>query len=559
MLTGTAALLCVLTALSGNARAENLNEAFGRAYVANPTLQADRARQLATDEKLPQARSNWLPSVSASAQYGYSNNVDKSVPNQLVRRPGFDSYNVNPYSYGVSLQQPIFRGFRTVNETRSAKANIAAGHAQLVDTEQNVMLNVAGAYLGVLRDQRIVAHRRRSLQIVSKILRTSRAQFKSGVNTRTDVSQAEARYNAARADLDKALADFEVSKASYAQLVGQAPGKLSDPTPVAHLLPLSLTDTVALAREANPRLAAALHLENAAHFDRKAAVGEFMPTLDLHVDYLHEHDVSYSTSEQETTNVMLKLNVPIFTKGIEHSRVRAAKAVEMQRRYEARDAQYGVTAAAQTAWEQHESAKRRVALIERQVAAARAAAKGVRKEREIGDRSVLDELNAEQEIVSARVSLENARYERRITEYTLIASVGRLRAETLGLGTAVYDATKNSKRVAAKFLGTSMPDLERVADAGTTGEVTGSIATHDSQIGGVPVPSVRPGSDLTPGSAAVPPAKGGGVPGVKGDGSLITGLIGARPAKPLSKQEAAAVFSRMVKERPGDHFFKFAN
>lgn len=563
VLKGGASLVCVFGLAVAPVRAESLSDALAKVYRGNPTLQADRARQLATDEKLPQARSGWLPTIGANGSWGYSTTGTRNAPTDTVRNPGFDAYNVNPYSYGVTLQQPIFRGFRTVNQTRSAQATVAAGHAQLADTEQTVFLDTIGAYLGVIRDERIVRHRRQSLAIVGKILTTTRAQNRNGVNTLTDVSQAVARYNSAKAEYDRAVATLEATKAQYQQLVGQMPGKLADPPPVRHLLPVSMTETLALAREANPRLLAALRLEQAARHDRKAAAGEFMPTVNLEVDYLHEKNVSQLTAESEETNVLLKVNIPIFTKGLTHSRVREAKATEMQRRYEASDAQYGVAAAARTAWEQHLSAARRVALIEAQVKAARSAARGVKLEREVGDRTVLDELNAEQEIVSANVSLENARYERRIAEYTLLASVGRLRAETLGLPTGLYDAKGNTRRVGYKFLGTSEPDLDTVM-AGKMpidGDpvVTGSIRPNH-RIDGIPAPSVRPGPNLTSGSVAPPrfdPANAG-VPGVR-SAPVVTGSLGKPPKKALTKTEAAAVMSRLVKSRPGDHFFRFAD
>ncbi len=556
-------------ALLAPARAEDLSDALAHAYRGNPTLQADRARQLATDEKVPQARSNWLPTISANGSWGYSTTATREQPTSSNRNPGYDAYNTNPYSYGVTLRQPIFRGFRTVNETRSAQATVAAGHEQLIDTEQTVLLNSIAAYIGVLRDERIVRHRRRSLSLVGKILSTTRAQHRNGVNTRTDVSQAQARYQSAKADYDAAVATLEATKAQYRQLIGQMPGKLTVPPAVTRLMPTSLTETQALAREANPRLRAAQYLEEAARHDTKATAGEFLPTVDLEVDYLHDRDVSRTYANDEKTNVLLRVNIPIFAKGIRHSRMREAKAAEMQRRYEARDAQAGVAAAAKTAWEQHQSAKRRVRMIKAQVASARAAAKGVKLEREIGDRTVLDELNAQQEIVSANVALEVARYELRITEYTLLASVGRLTAKALGLPTGLYNAMANTRRVDRKVFGISEPDLDRVmADAapgpGEPTIITGSIGTSSTKkshrIGGVPMPSVRPGANLTSGSAAPPrldPATVG-VAGMRGSvDPVITGSFGQADVKPLTKKQTAKVMATLIKERPGFRLFRF--
>lgn len=455
-----AVIVCVALPLPANA--DSLTDALTDSYNHNPALQADRARQLATDEQLPQARSGWLPSISGNMDYGYRSATSQRYDaNSLRQRPDWENQYHRPYGYGVTLTQPLFRGFRTVNETRKAKASIAAGRARLVDTEQTVLLDTVFAYLSVIRDRAIVKHRRDEVGIVGRILKSSSARFRNGVDTRTDVSQARARQDAARATYDKTLAKLADSEAEFEKLVGRKPGKLVRPPEVGGILPESRHAAIRLAEENNPKIASARLNAEAAKYNRKAVSGEFLPTVDLQVDYGHNHNVSSIISEREDVSAVVKVSIPIFTKGLTSSKVREAKAEEVRRRYEAHDARHGVTAATVAAFEEWRSARRRVDMIELQVKAARAAARGVRLEQEVGDRSVMDVLNAEREVVNARVALEHAQFERIASGYSLLATIGRLRPQYLKLPTAIYDAERNARRVRNKFIGTRISDLER--------------------------------------------------------------------------------------------------
>ena len=241
------------------ARADPLSDALADTYRYNPRLQADRARQLATDEQVPQARSGWLPSVSAHADYGYRSATSRTNRRNAPTAPtGWQRNAHRPYSYGVSVRQPLFRGFRTVNETRRAEAAVAAGRAQLIDTEQAVLLDGAFAYLAVLRDRAIVKHRRNEVSIVGRILKGTSSRYRNGVDTKTDVSQARSRREAARATYDRATATLADAEAEYEKIIGRKPGKLKRPPELNGLLPQSRADaTTALSSAGRTRAARA--------------------------------------------------------------------------------------------------------------------------------------------------------------------------------------------------------------------------------------------------------------------------------------------------------------
>ncbi len=562
------------------AGAESLNDALRDSYTYNPALQADRARQLATDEQLPQARSGWLPSISGHMDYGYRSATSRAFDDRaLAQRPDWQNQGHRPYGYGVTLTQPLFRGFRTVNETRKARANVAAGRAQLIDTEQTVLLDTVFAYLSVIRDRAIVKHRRSEVGIVGRILRSSNARFRNGIDTRTDVSQAKARQDSARATYDKTVAKLADSEAEFEKFVGRKPGRLVRPPEVSRLLPETRDAAVRLAEKNNPKIASAKMNARAAKYNRKAVTGEFLPTVDLQVDYGHNHNVSSLIAEREDVSAVVKVSIPIFTKGLTSSKVREAKAQEIQRRYEERDARYGVAAATTSAFEEWQSARRRVDMIALQVKAAQAAAHGVRLEQEVGDRSVLDVLNAEREVVNARVALEQAQFERIASGYSLLATIGRLRPQYLKLPTAIYDAERNAKRVRNKFIGTSVPDLEKPRDRRrssgdgaldpiTTGSIAGKTRKrrrHTNPLRGIVFLQDVAASGMPPRIATddrKPRRQAARLlqNRPKRADPTVTGSVGATKSpvrhRPRAPKNPAKTLAELIKARPGDRFFK---
>ena len=344
------------------------------------------------------------------------------------------------------------------------------------------------------------------------------------------------------------------------------------------MLPQNKDDAVRLAKKDNPKIKSAVENARAARYNRKAATGAFLPTVDMEVDYSHFNEVSRTTDRREDVSVLFKVNVPLFTKGLNSSKVREAKAQEAQRRYEASDARYGVAAAAVSAYDEWRSAGRRVEMIKQQVKAARSAARGVRLEQEVGDRSVLDVLNAEREVVNARVALENAQFERIASGYSLLATIGRLQAKYLQLPTAIYDAGRNARRVGTKFIGTGVPDLEERRDfvgAPQTGAADDPLTTGSTNK--LPKPSKRKpglqGAVFLHDIALAEPAAGDGgarrpaaVPLPRNrprqTDPVRTGGIarkGAAKSRKAAVKDPAKRLAELIRANPGDRYFQFSD
>lgn len=450
--------LCIGTAitslpiLAGALRAETLDGALARAYGAHPSLNAQRASLRATDEGVPQARSGYRPRVNATADVGLQY-LDS-------RLPGRASTNETtlPRGGGLQVDQIIYNGNRTFNRVRGAESGVLAAREQLRNVEQQVLFDAAQAYMAVLRDTAVLNLRRNNVEVLEEQLRQVRDRFNVGEVTRTDVAQAEARLAGARSQASAAEATLKASLARYRQTVGGEPRQLAPARPVERFLPPNLDQAVRVGLTEHPAINAGLHNVDLAEFNVKVVEGELYPTVGLSGRVQQRYDVQTENDRRTSASLVGTLTIPIYEGGEVYSRVRAAKETLGQRRLEVDVARDQVRAAVIAAWGQLEAAKAQILAAQAQVQAAETALNGVREEAKVGQRTTLDVLNAQQELLDARVALISAQRDRVVASFQVLQAVGRLSARTLGLKVAGYDPKVHFDQVKDKAFGLQVPD-----------------------------------------------------------------------------------------------------
>ena len=433
----------VLSPLSvSNALAETINGALASAYRGNPTINAERARQRATDENVPQALSGWRPTVSAGGSYGV----------RTSKSDGLQRFGSNPADVVVQLRQPVFRGFRTVSGTAQAEAIVRAGRQTLLATEQEVLLDAATAYMNVIRDRSVVQLRQKNVQVLNEELRASQARFEVGEITRTDVSQSRARLELSKSALSRAQSELASSVAFYTRIIGSEPGKLVSPKLPAGL-PKSLDDAVARAEQINPNILAAAFSEEAARYNIDLIRGELMPEVSVNARYGYARDQSFGVEWSDQAEIFGQVEIPIYEGGAIYSRVRQAKQEASQRRIEILGARRAVREAVVSSWNLLQAATDVIQSSTAQVEANRLALEGVRQEALVGSRTTLDVLDAEQEFVDSQVILVTAQRDRIIAAYQLLAAIGHMTARSLRLSVEPYNAEDHYLNVRDKFIG----------------------------------------------------------------------------------------------------------
>jgi outer membrane protein len=439
------------------ARGETLETALMEAYRNNPSLNSQRASVRATDEGVPQALSGYRPKLTLSAVGGEQSMSTTSSSNGP---PTTLSGAGAPFSAGATITQTLYNGFQTANKTREAESQVLAARATLQLTVQTVLLNAATAYMNLLRDSAILDLQRRNVEVLQEQLRQTRDRFNVGEVTRTDVAQAESRLAAARSQALVAEANYTASVATYRQVIGVNPGKLSPGAPVDRFSPHNLKGAIAEGTNVHPSVATAQYNVDVAQLAVKVAEGALLPTLSVSGSYTQTLGEPGQIGVQHSFDASLlgTLTVPVYQGGAEYSLIRQAKETLGQKRLDLDVARDQIRQNVVQAWGQLESAKANIDATEAQVQASEIALNGVREEARVGQRTTLDVLNAQQELVNARVALVTAQRDRVVASYTLLASVGRLSPQVLGLHVPIYDATVHYQQVRDAWAGTRNPD-----------------------------------------------------------------------------------------------------
>jgi outer membrane protein len=426
----TAALSFAATA----ARAEALPEALAKAYQSNPQLNAERARQRATDENVPQALAGYRPQIVASLSGGLQA-VRNLLPDNTVQ-----SATLKPWTIGVTVTQTLFNGFKTANSVRVAELQVQSGREALRNVGQGVLLDAVTAYSNVLANQSLVEAQRSNVAFLRETLGVTQKRLNAGDVTPTDTAQAEARLSRGLADLNAAEVNLAISQATYTQVIGNPPAQLRPAETIDRYLPHSREEATDLAFKGHPAVLAAGFDVDVASTTIHVAESSLLPTIAVQGNASHssQADPSLTTLRTDQASILGQMTAPIYDGGTAASQTRQAKELAAQSRLVLDQVRNQARTAATGAWVANEGAKIAVAASESEVRAAGVALQGVSKEAQGGQRTTVDVLNSQQDLISAKARLIGAQRDRVIASYTLLSAIGRLDVKTLALNTPDY-------------------------------------------------------------------------------------------------------------------------
>jgi len=460
LLAGAAALTAGTALIAAPfARADDLREALISAYNTNPTLAAARANQRATDETVPIAKAAGRPGVNATA--GYTEIVDPTGNTGLssgstVTLEG-PSRQVNA---GLNLSVPLYSGGAVKNNVKAAETRVEAGQADLRGTESSVFSQTVGAYMDVILNQAVVGLNRNNVEVLSVNLEATSDRFEIGDLTRTDVAQSQARLAVARSDTRTAESNLANARERYIQIVGKPPVDLQPPPPLPNL-PATASEAVDIALENNPDLIAAKERAKAADYDINVAGAGRLPQISAVVGGSYANtlgslriagsNVSLPQSSSGLT-VGLTGSIPLFQGGRVGAQRRQAQARAGAALEQEIGAERSVIAQTRAAFSSWQAANDVIISSQTAVDSATLSLEGVRAENSVGNRTIIDILNAEQELLSAQVRLVTARRNAYVAGFTLLAAMGKAEARDLGLdGGTLYDPEVNYERVRGKW------------------------------------------------------------------------------------------------------------
>jgi len=429
------------------AQAMTLEEALALTYETNPGLLAARAQLRAIDENVSQARSAWRPTVSSTLSVGVNKTKAKASGTTT------DGTSV-PKTGTLSVVQALYSGGAFGAAIAGAEADVQSQRANLFNSEQDTLLQAVVAYVNVVREEVTLDLQVNNLSRLEKQLEATRDRFRVGEVTRTDVAQAEARVSRAKSDRTQAEGNLITARVTFERVVGRVPDKVTVPgSPIG--LPTGRDEAVDIAVRENFTLVQAKFAELSSRHAVTEAEAGLMPTLELVGQAQQTYDTSGGDNETTDLTAEVQLSIPIYQQGTEYSTIRQAKETANRSRLLVDDTRRSVVDSAASAFESYQTTLAQIESLRDEVKSSEIALEGVEQEATVGARTVLDVLDAEQELLDGQVTLVQARRDAIVAAYQLMQALGRLTAQDLGLPVDIYDYDSHYVEVSGKLWGTT--------------------------------------------------------------------------------------------------------
>ena len=446
-----------LTIGVGASRSETIGGALIKAYLTSPDINTQRAAVRVADEGVPKANAGYLPTVEGTANIG----IERAQTSEIGAggaAAGSLMVDLKPRGYGVTANETVFNGNRTLNSIRQAESQVFGAREQLRNTEQNTLLSGLTAYMDVLEDTAILGLDNNNVDVLKEQLRETRDRFTVGEVTRTDVAQAEASLAQGQGTALSAVATLQAAVARYRQFIGDQPTSLAPVKPLVRPIPKTLPEAISISQIEHPAISGSLHGVDAAQLQVKIAEGALYPTIGLSAGISNQYDASGIPGFHVLSGqIMGQINIPIYQGGAEYAATRQAKESLSQQEIQTDSLRNQVRQAVVAAWGLNQAAVGVVRAARASVSANEVALTGVREEAKVGQRTTLDVLNAQQALLQARTTLVQAEHDQVVDSYQLLSSIGRLNIPTLGLAVAEYDPRVHFDQVKSKWIGLRTP------------------------------------------------------------------------------------------------------
>ncbi|MFV0626541.1 MAG: TolC family outer membrane protein [Alphaproteobacteria bacterium] len=433
------------TSISTVANADSIFEAMSMSYETNPDLRAQRAYLRSVDENVSIAKSGYRPNVYLQGKYANADNHSSSTNSATIAAQGLDNRTT---TVGAQVVQPLFSGLSTVNSVKAADSYIRSEQENLNNVEQQILLSAAQAYLNVLRDAMIVEIQKNNEHLLKKRLDETKERFNVGELTMTDVSQSEARYSRAKSGRITAEGDLEASRSNYIRIVGAEPEELEEPTAIIAMLPDKIDEAISYAKENNFAVRSAKHVMESKGHEVDANKGALMPQVNFSAGATTSKakiQGPQNDGDIDSFQWGVDATVPLYSAGEDRAKIRQAKYQKWQAQELIMSAERQAISDVTSYWEYVLANKASIGAIASQIKANEIALDGVQKEEAVGNRTVLDVLDAYQELLNSNVEEVKARTNYYLSSMQLLLAMGKFTAQDLQLNVDHYDAKKHYK------------------------------------------------------------------------------------------------------------------
>ena len=395
-----------------------LHEAFEKALTENPQILSQEQALKAAIENVKQAKADFWPTLDGTA----------SVGRRVIDLESGSDQKSTPKSVGLSSSWTLYKG----GELRAAKneqeANLKAAEATLVQEKQSIFYSIVQAYANVLHQLKVLDLNENQVSLLLDQKAETDLRFEVGEVTKTDVQQAKARLATAKAAEAEARGNLSIARAALRALLLEEGMNLTWPQVPEAEIPDTLTEIKQVARRQNPEIQVAHAGIEAAKFALRGQRAGYLPTLSADGSFVHNKDTYGSTgsTDDNTTNATLSLNLPLFRGGKTVSNVREGLALVKQAEMDEEEVIRKIEEEAVQAWSAWTVAQANANSFTEGVEATTLALEGVQKEAEAGERTTLDVLDARQELLAAQVDLARAKRDQLVAAYRILKVTGQL-------------------------------------------------------------------------------------------------------------------------------------
>jgi TolC family type I secretion outer membrane protein len=418
-----------------------LEEMLIYVYQQDPRIASARQSLKAEDEHVAEAVSGFRPTLNASGDLG----------RQREKIDGEDWLYGNARDESLVLNQPIFNGFGTFAQFHAARARVSAERAHLIVVEEQVFLSAITAYLDAVARHYILQFTRDNETHLRAYLDATSQRFDAGDGTKTDLAQAESRLAQASANAATAEANWEAARATYERATGLPVTSLEFP-PFPDGIPVRIEETIALAQRA-PEFFEAADQERAAQHDIDAASSSLWPVVSVRGTMSDQLAPELGLENLRDDSITLNATIPLYQGGADYARVREARELREKAHDDMIDTSHQMTERASQAWYNYHASLLVIDAFRKTAEASARALGGIEIEQKQGVRTLQDTLDARAEFLNSLISETQAEENARLQAYRLLASVGRLTASSLHLGTSLYDPKRHYNNVADAWAG----------------------------------------------------------------------------------------------------------
>lgn len=401
--------------------AETLQEAIHTTLKTNPDVLASISERQAVSKEIDQARAGYYPTVDLGVGTGW-----ESTDNPATRNRGDGEIHLNRDEASLNLRQMLYDGSLTKNEVERQEARTDSRAHSVYSVAENTALEATEAYLNVLRQQQLVELAQTNLESHQRTHDQITLRSERGVGRRADMDQSFGRLALAETNLMAEQSNLRDAETNYLRVIGAAPTSLTEPPSPEPFMPATVEEAVNVAIQNHPTLRSAqadVASANAQHDVTRAA---FLPRVDFELGTRSDHDIDGVRGTDKDVTAMFRLRYNLLNGGRDKAR-REETAFLINQAAEIRNNTHRqVEQSVRLSWNALETVRRQMSYFEQYAAAAEKTRDAYQQQFNIGQRTLLDLLDSENELFRARTSLTNALYDELFTMYRVLNSTGSL-------------------------------------------------------------------------------------------------------------------------------------